>query len=223
MKFSQFHIISLAIFLGLAACRSERKTAGNSPIEKTEPKSVSSPSPPQPEPYGNGQSSVADPEPPPENPSKVKDHELSSDEMMRRIDELKRADLFNVPISVQAAKDRAEAWEKLTSPDPHAFLIKEQYLYAQELLDRYREAPAIEKLVFWRLLNLRLYEQGVSNMSMVVGDNYGELRRGMYTKLKAMLYSALGENPDVLPDFLATRKAMEMLKAASPSGSLFDY
>jgi hypothetical protein len=143
--------------------------------------------------------------------------------MMRRIDELKRADLFNVPVSVQAAKDRVEAWEKLTSAEPHKILKKEQYLYAQELLDRYREAPVTERLVFWHLLNLRLYDQGVSSTSRIVGDDYLELRRGMYPKLKAMLYSALGEDPEKLPQYLATRKGMAMLKAASPNGSLFDY
>lgn len=223
MKSTQFFIITLTFFLGLVACRTQRKTAENTPKEQTEPNLISHPSPPQPEQHGNSQTSSADPEPPPENPSKLKDHEPSPEGFSVRSAELKRADLFNVPVPVQAANDRAEAWEKLTSPEPHAILKKGQYLYAQELLERYREAPVIERLVFWRLLDLRLHEQGVSSSSRIVGDDYWELRRGMYPKLKAMLYSALGEDPEKLPEFLTTRKGMEMLKAASPNGSLFDY
>lgn len=223
MKFTQFHIISLAFFIGLAGCRTERTKAGKTTNEHTEPKSVSHSHPPPPEQHGNGHSSSAVQEPNPQSLSSIEAHEPSAEEFALRSAELKRADLFNVPVPVQAAKDRAEAWEKLTSAEPHAILKKEQYLYAQQLLDRYREAPVTERLVIWHLLNLRLYGQGVSSTSRIVGDDYWELRRGMYPQLKAMLYSALGEDPDKLPDFLATRKGMEMLKAASPNGSLFDY
>jgi len=38
-----------------------------------------------------------------------------------------------------------------------------------------------------------------------------------------MLYSAIGETPDKLPEYLAIRKGIEVLKTASPNPNLFDY
>lgn len=223
MKSTRFHIISLAFFLFLAACRTERKTEGNTLREHTEPGSVSHSPPLQREQLGGSQSTAGNPDSPIKAPPIPRERELSSDEILLRNAELQRAAVFSIAVSTQAAKDRVEAWEKLTTAEPHRLLTKEQYLYAQELLERYREAPVMEKLVFWRLLYLRLNEQGVSSSSRIVGDDYLDLRRGIYPKLKAMLYSALGEDPEKLPEFRAIQKGMETLKAASAEGSLFEY
>ena len=226
MKPKQLLILSLTFCLGLASCRKERKPAEDVSQKHNEQTTVSSPPPLQPEPHGNAQVTSAEPEPPGKHltaPTEVR--ELSTDEMLLRKAEMQRAAVFGIPLPVQATKDRTEAWEKLTSSEPHTILKKEQYLYARELLERYRDAPVLERLVFWRLIYLRLHEQGVSGITRVAvgADDYQEIRRGMNPKLKTMLYSALGETPETLQEFLAIQKGLEILKVASPNGSLFDY
>jgi hypothetical protein len=214
MKSIQLLTITLALGLSLAACRTERKNTGNTPqqprVAETIPRPPSAPSI-QP-------SETPPPADIPENTTKtpvaIKSSEPSVEEFLLRTIELERAEVFAVPVSDEAARTRAEAWGKLATVDKR-ILSKEQYVYARDLLDRYREAPLLERLVFWRLVDLRLHNQGVSNTSRILGDDYRDLRLSMNSKLKDMLYSALGEDPEKLPDFLAARKAIEMLKAAA--------
>lgn len=222
MKSTPLLAISLAMGLSLAACRTERKSTASPPRHPKETAAISGP------PAASSiQPDEAPPAVNPENlekpPSTLKSSEPTAEEQLLRMRELERAEVFDVPISDQAALDRAEAWPKLTSEVPHEILKKDQYLYARDLLDRYGEAPVLERLVFWRLVDLRLHMQRVSSIARVAGDDYRDLRLSMNPQLKAILYSALGDDPEKLPDFLAARKAMKILQAASPNKSPLEY
>jgi hypothetical protein len=214
MKSKQLLLVSLVLCFGLAACRTERKPVGTVPEKQTESElnsSTSSSTPPAEKPNfsdaGYNKSTM--------NPTTSRADELSDDEKLQRVAELERADVFNVPVSDQVAQDRAEAWKTLAVPDIYTVISKEQYLYAHEILDRYREATLLEKLVFWRLVELRLSHQGISGTSTIFGDDYRQLRIDTHSKLMDLLYSGLGENPEKLPEYLAVRRGIEMLKVAA--------
>ncbi len=216
MKCQQFLITTLALCLELAACRPERRTTGTIAKKQSGPELVSDRLPQQQDAHENATPSVIDPFPIAKHSAPLEGRELSDDEKLLRIAELERAEVFDVSVPAQVAKERAEAWGKLSVVDTYTIISKDRYLYAQKLLVRYRQAPVVEKLVFWRLLDLRLHHQGISGTSTIPGDDYRDLRLEMYPKLMAMLYSAIGETPETLPDYLAIRKGIEMLKAAAP-------
>lgn len=136
-------------------------------------------------------------------------------ELIAKQMERNRLEVFDVPLNEKASRDRSDAWAYLTCAQFAEPLSSKKWVYARDLLDRYKDATAIEKLVFWRLIGLRMYEQGVSNTSRYLEEGVDpRVERGMPAKLTALLYSALGEDPSSLPDFLASRRAIEILKQA---------
>lgn len=219
MRFKQFLITPLALCFGLASCKSEREATGTSAGEQSESETFSGAPPsahteekPNLPRVGSDQSE--------ESFSATQGGKLSDEgkllyeKLMVRA-RMEKSEVFNVPLPEQASKDRSEAWEKLAVPDNHRVITKEQRLYADRIVDRYSEAPQLEKLVFWRLINLRLNNQLTGSISIIVGEDNRQLIVDSRNKLMAMLYSAIGETPETLPDFLAYRKGVEMLQAAS--------
>jgi hypothetical protein len=214
MKTDLSFIILLACAFSLAACRPEREDTGKSSNQQAVvPETIPDPPLPQVEHPDTRPFST-----PRQNPTAKDDPDtwsgLTGDELVARKMEWERAELFAVPLSDEVARVREEAWEKLTTMN-HRFLPKEKYQYAQELLNRYRDAPLLESLVIWRLLDLRLHNQGVSSLARVADDDYRQLRLSMRPQLNAMMYSALDEDPEKLPHALALRRAMETLQKAA--------
>jgi hypothetical protein len=92
-------------------------------------------------------------------------------------------------------------------------LSDEQLGYANELLKRYENGSQLEKLVFWRLVYLRQYEQGASSTSRIVGADL-ELTKDLRERLRRTLYSGLGEEHANLPEPFAARIAIEIMEKA---------
>jgi hypothetical protein len=151
-------------------------------------------------------------------PSRKKEVQKSEQEQIAQVlleqSEGARAIVFDVPLGEAASLDRVKAWESLTQKEPWMLLSDAQCEYARDLLKRYENGTQLERLVFWRLVFLRKYEQGASGTSRVVGADQ-ELRRDLRKRLLEMLYSGLGSDPEELSEPLAARKAMELLEKAA--------
>jgi hypothetical protein len=126
------------------------------------------------------------------------------------------AEVFDISLKLDpdSDRDRAEAWEKLQAVEPSVPLSGEQISYADGLIEKYKNAPMISKLMIWRLIHARLYEQGASPTSRIV-DDYQDLRSSMPKKLNELLYSALNETSEGLDITSATFKARELLRQAT--------
>jgi hypothetical protein len=153
---------------------------------------------------------------PPEPPRKKEGQKTEQEQIAQVLleqSEAARAIVFDVPLDEAASFDRAKAWEMLTQKEPWMLLSDAQCEHARDLLKRYENGTQLERLVFWRLVFLRKYEQGASGTSRVVGADE-ELRRDLRKRLLEMLYSGLGDDPEELPEPLAARKAVELLAKA---------
>lgn len=128
-----------------------------------------------------------------------------------RLDEEARSIVFRVPLGVNASNDREKAWKKLTQEELGQPLSDEQCEYALGLLERYEHGSRVERLVFWRLVFLRCYEQGASGTSRLIGSNI-ELREKLRRTLTRILYLGLNVDSVDLPEPLAARKAVELLE-----------
>ena len=126
--------------------------------------------------------------------------------------ETARLSLFSVPLTDAAAKDRQEAWDRMTPS--RGGLNGDQYQYACDILDRYSDATPIEKLAFWRLFSIRIYYQSETGIVIGLGGSGGG-RQKIDEKLKATLYSALGKNPEDLPLGEAISEGYDLLKQLS--------
>lgn len=144
------------------------------------------------------------------------DKEFQVNYSLKQIED-EREIVFAVPLNDIASREREEAWIELTT-EKFSMLAGEKCVYASRLIDRYGNSTALEKLVFWRLIYLRMYEQGASATSRIL-DDYQQVRAGMPNKLNGLLYSALNEDPDKLPIHLATMKGMEVLRRAGKKAS----
>jgi hypothetical protein len=149
--------------------------------------------------------------------SSIKEDEKIEQEQIAQVllnqTENARASVFHVPLDEAASVERAKAWEMLTQNEPWMLLSDAQCEFAKNLLKSYENGTQLEKLVFWRLVFLRKYEQGASGTSRIVGADE-ELRRDLRTKLLEILYSGLGEDPEELSEPLAVRKAIVLLEMA---------
>lgn len=150
-------------------------------------------------------------------PSRIKEDKKTEQEQIAQVlldqSEDAFALVFDVPLDEVASVERAKAWETLTQKVPWTPLSDVQCEFAKDLLKRYKNGSQLEKLVFWRLVFLRKYEQGASGTSRIVGADQ-ELRRDLRTKLLEILYSGLGDDPEELSEPLAVRKAIVLLEMA---------
>ncbi len=144
------------------------------------------------------------------------DNKFQEDYRLKQIED-EREIVFAVPLNDIASREREDAWRELATKRS-LMLSGEQCVYASSLIDRYENSTALEKLVFWRLVYLRMYEQGASATSRIL-DDYQQVRAGIPQKLDEMLYSALNEDPDKLPIYPATMKGMEILRQAGKISS----
>lgn len=123
-----------------------------------------------------------------------------------------RLSLFSVPLTAAAAKDRQEAWDRMAPP--RGGLNGDQYQYACDILDRYSDAPPLEKLAFWQLFSIRIFYQSETGIVRAFGGS-GAGRQMTDEKLKATLYSALGKSPEDLPFGEAISEGYALLKQLS--------
>lgn len=144
------------------------------------------------------------------------DNKFQEDYRLKQIED-ERGIVFAVPLNDIASREREDAWRELATKKS-SMLSGEQCVYASSLIDRYENSTALEKLVFWRLVYLCMYEQGASATSRIL-DDYQQVRAGMPQKLNGMLYSALNEDPDKLSIYPATMKGMEILRKAGKKSS----
>ncbi|RYD39617.1 MAG: hypothetical protein EOP85_15640 [Verrucomicrobiaceae bacterium] len=95
--------------------------------------------------------------------------------------ERKKDLLFSVPVDPPVKMDLEEAWEAL---ETSSFFNNEQSRYVTDLMQKYSEAPQLEKLVIWRLIKLR----------MDAGLKRGSATAEEITKMEMaeFLFSALG-------------------------------
>ena len=129
-----------------------------------------------------------------------------------------RIEVFAVPLSDSASRDRDKAWNKLATIKSSVPLSGEQVVYASDLIDQYKNSSQIEKLVIWRLVYLRMYEQGASSTSLIL-DDYQSLRLDMPLKLNRLLYSALDLEPASLEIYQAAKKGKEILRMSADNPS----
>ena len=200
----------------MASCRTEKKNLAAVPGQKEKPLVSNGPLP-QPEQLRNAPIAQVKSENSSQSGAATDSNENSVEYQLINMRELERADVFAVLITAESDKERAEACDTLTFDEGKMMLTLEQYIYGRDILDRHRKAPAIEKLVFWRLVSLRVFEQGTSSLIRHSPEEK-KVYLEISANLRTMLYSALGENPEELPDYLAVRKGIDMLKAAAPRG-----
>jgi hypothetical protein len=131
-------------------------------------------------------------------------------EKLKKELETARLSIFSVPLSDAAARDRQEAWDRI-APPPRGFLNNGHYQYACDILDRYSDAPPLEKLAFWRLISIRIYYQSETGIVRGFGGS-GVGRQKIDEKLKTTLYSVLGQSPEVLPLREATSEGYALLE-----------
>ena len=122
-----------------------------------------------------------------------------------------RIKLFSIPLSTTAARDRADAWEKLAIPDDELRSSSEQLQGARMLLDQYANGTQIEKLVFWRLVAYRISSHRPGAIVRTLGDQ-GPSMTG--EKLEEMLYSALGLTPSETPYDQAIAEGLKVIDQA---------
>ena len=119
--------------------------------------------------------------------------------------------LFSVPLSDAAAKERQDAWDLM---EPHPWgLDGDQYKYACDLLDRYANAPPLEKLAFWQLCNIRLVYESLNGIVRGIGGS-GAALEILEEKMKATLYSSLGQKPENMTYAEAISEGNMLLKQA---------
>jgi hypothetical protein len=72
--------------------------------------------------------------------------------------EAERVKLFSIEISAEASKDREAAWNflELDSNRNRNSFHGDQFRFAGEMLEKYMEAPQLEKLVMWKVVELRI-------------------------------------------------------------------
>lgn len=97
--------------------------------------------------------------PPPKN--KKENDAISA--LFRKTLEGKKELLFSIPITPQAQRDCDEAWKTL---ETNSFFDNNQDKYVRKLLMQYSGAPQLERLVVWRLIELRM-ESGLKRGSAV--------------------------------------------------------
>ena len=122
-----------------------------------------------------------------------------------------RIKLFSIPLSTNAARDRADAWERLAIPDDELRSSSEQLQWARMLLDQYANGTQIEKLVFWRLVAYRMSSSHPGAIVRTLGDQ-GPSMTG--EKLEEMLYSALGLTPSEMPHDQAIAEGLRVIDQA---------
>lgn len=122
-----------------------------------------------------------------------------------------RIKLFSIPLSTTAARDRADAWERLAIPDDELRSSSEQLQWARMLLDQYANGTQIEKLVFWRLVAYRMSSYHPGAIVRTLGDQ-GPSMTG--EKLEEMLYSALGLTPSEMPYDQAIAEGLRVIDQA---------
>lgn len=119
-----------------------------------------------------------------------------------------RIKLFSIPLSTTAARDRADAWERLAIPDNELRSSSEQLQWARMLLDQYANGTKIEKLVFWRLVSYRISSHHPGAVVRTLGDQ-GSSMTG--EKLEEILYSALVRTPSEMPYDQALAEGLRIL------------
>jgi hypothetical protein len=149
-------------------------------------------------------------------PSKSDSHESERDLIARVLlqrAEASRAVVFGVALREGASADRAKAWIALTQTESWMPLSDEQCEFALDLLKRYESGTELEKLVFWRLVFLRYYEQGASATGRIVGSD-GTKREELRVMLLETLYSGLGNDSRELSEPVAAKRAVALLEEA---------
>ena len=213
-KFVYILVILATCTLSFDSCRQhkeERRSHTARPTLST-PTTGSSPSvkalPPQ---TSNGEklNSANYPEDPNENERVKKMTAIKA----RKSEELRR-ELFSIPLSEKATKDREEAWEMLDVKEYGEYLNSRQCKYACAMLDKYASAETLERLVFWRLMTYRISSSSPTGVSMAL-DGSSLLLQDANKKLKESLYSALGENIDAVSYGDAKNRAMQIFKSAA--------
>ncbi len=131
---------------------------------------------------------------------------------LRKKGESFRIKLFSVPLSPTADKDRSEAWKRLEISDSDLRWKPDQFLFAEELLKRYESGTQVEKLVFWQLVSSRRF----SYRSGGIARNLGDQRPSLINEhLDRILYSALGVNPNDIPQDKAFADALRIIDQAA--------
>lgn len=115
--------------------------------------------------------------------------ELSYRESLRRLLERRKSLLFSVQIGTHAEMERNAAWKFLEFRHNLAIFTDDQNDYAKKLLSGFYSAPAIEKLVIWELVRIRM------DYSMAPGGGRGLSGTGeilLRREMAKLLFSALG-------------------------------
>lgn len=114
--------------------------------------------------------------------------------------ERKKQLLLSIPVTPQALKDYEQAWKTL---EITSFFDTQQDHYVRDLILKYSDAPQLERLVFWRLIRLRM-ESGIKR-----GSATGE--ELLKVELARFLLTALGiDKHDQFEEMrLVTRSASE--------------
>ncbi|MEO5913044.1 MAG: hypothetical protein ABIS50_02345 [Luteolibacter sp.] len=128
--------------------------------------------------------------------------------------ETARLSIFSVPLADAAVKDRQEAWDRMAPLN--GGLDGDQYQYACDILDRYADAPILERLAFWQLFSIRISYQSETGIVRSFGGS-GAGRQMTDEKLKATLYSALAKRPEDLPFGEAISEGYALLKKLASS------
>ncbi|MEY4245191.1 MAG: hypothetical protein RLZZ245_2776 [Verrucomicrobiota bacterium] len=198
-----FPIWSTFVFFGLliilSGCR-QKDQAGNLPSQSSDADS------------GNSSIAVSPDQTESGAGKQSKPPKLPKEKRVQQELEAARLSLFSVPLTDAAAKDRQEAWDRMAPP--RGGLNGDQYQYACDILDRYSNAPPLEKLAFWQLFSIRIFYQSEPGIVRAFGGS-GAGRQMTDEKLKATLYSALGKSPEDLPLGEAISEGYALLKQLS--------
>lgn len=127
-------------------------------------------------------------------PATKEQEEESRQFKLRKLDRRKEL-LFSIPVSDRAAKDRIEAWNRLEiEPDKRGgFFDPARNEYSKSILNKYLDAPQIDKLVIWETIRTRL---DPLSSGARIGNAIGEIH--LRFELARLLFSALGiEKPEL--------------------------
>ena len=115
------------------------------------------------------------------SPPKNKEEDDVINALCSKTLERKKDLLFSIPITPQAQRDCEEAWKALES---ESLFDSHQDQYVRNLILEYSNAPQLERLVFWRLIRLR--------MEFVGPRGSGITEEILQVELAKFLLSALG-------------------------------
>jgi len=205
-------LLLLCCLIYLDSCRDGKNIKRNSSSQSISSEGISKPHAEESTKLPNSVREKENPMSAMEDPDLIERQKLISaartDKMIALKDEL-----FSIPLRGDVDHDRDKAWETLMVPDNGEYLSPRQYKYACEILNKYADADPLEKLVFWRLVRIQLLLNGPPGISRSSDSRY--TIRSTNDKLRELLYSALGQQPENLSYNEADNQAMEILRKAT--------